>query len=433
MPACRFGFSFVLALVCTSAAVAQTTAPPAAAIGLGSWLRSSQPLAVSNTPHPAVARIIVQERDGVAFGSGTLVDASGDQGLVVTNWHVVRDASGDIEVVFPDGYRSKAKVLKTDRDWDLAALVIWKPNVRPVSLSAVAPQPGEILTIAGYGSGNFRAATAKCTQYVSPGKSLPYEMVEVSTEARQGDSGGPILNDRGEIAGVLFGAGGGTTSGSYVGRVRTFLATVSPRLSDPAAPLPPENIASTNPFLNPQAVPHLVREANAKAAAPGVEQPVAGGGWHAAKADPALVAPDEMQPIVTSTPRVEAPRAQFASRKAEITFGTLPDRTPAATVSLAPGGDAAGAAATTTEEQLSLWSRPLPTPLPDLPANQNPPLPGETAAAAAAPASAGPLNDDVVRSLLGTTWFDQTKSLLALLGVAAVALRILRTPVKTDD
>ena len=49
--------------------------------------------------------------------------------LVLTNWHVVSDAKGTIEVVFPDGFRSAAKVISTDRTWDLAALAIWKPNV----------------------------------------------------------------------------------------------------------------------------------------------------------------------------------------------------------------------------------------------------------------------------------------------------------------
>ena len=41
--------------------------------------------------------------------------------------------------------------------------------------------------------------------------------------AREGDSGGPIFNERGELAGVLFGSGGGATAGSYAGRVREFL------------------------------------------------------------------------------------------------------------------------------------------------------------------------------------------------------------------
>jgi hypothetical protein len=54
------------------------------------------------------------------------------------------------------------------------------------------------------------------------------EMVELNVEARQGDSGGPILNGRGEIAGVLFGAGQGTTLGSFAPRVSTFLASLAP-------------------------------------------------------------------------------------------------------------------------------------------------------------------------------------------------------------
>ena len=44
------------------------------------------------TPHPAVARIIVPEGGATAYGSGTLVDVRDQYGLVVTNWHVVRDS-----------------------------------------------------------------------------------------------------------------------------------------------------------------------------------------------------------------------------------------------------------------------------------------------------------------------------------------------------
>ena len=49
-----------------------------------------------------------------------------------------------------------------------------------------------------------------------------------AVEARQGDSGGPIINQRGEVCGVLFGSAPGYTIGSYGGRVRQFLATVIP-------------------------------------------------------------------------------------------------------------------------------------------------------------------------------------------------------------
>ena len=177
-------------------------------------------------PHPAVVRVIAPERGGTSLGSGTLVAIRDDYGIVVTNWHVVRDASEPVIVVFPGGFRSLGRVLKTDRDWDLAAVAIDRPDVEPVSLSIVAPRAGDFLTIAGYGAGSYRAATGRCTQYLSPGRRLPFEMVEFSTAARQGDSGGPIFNDCGELAGVLFGAGSGTTSGSYCLRVAEFLAPV---------------------------------------------------------------------------------------------------------------------------------------------------------------------------------------------------------------
>jgi hypothetical protein len=180
----------------------------------------------SQTPHPAVVRISVAEKGATSHGTGTLVNVAGQHGLIVTNWHVVRDAAGEIVVEFPDGFRSAARVLNVDRDWDLAALQIWRPRTQPVPLATVAPHPGDTLAIAGYGSGQYRTVTGRCTQYVAPGANFPFEMVELSAEARQGDSGGPIFNERGELAGVLFGAGHGTTSGSYCGRVGTFLATV---------------------------------------------------------------------------------------------------------------------------------------------------------------------------------------------------------------
>ena len=180
-------------------------------------------------PHPAVVRVIAAETDGASLGSGSLVAVDANHGLVVTNWHVVRDATGPITVVFSNGFRSGAIVLRTDRDWDLAALAIQRPNVQPLLISTEPPRPGDVLTIAGYGSGAYRALSGRCSEYLSPGANFPAELVEVDVPARLGDSGGPILNSKGEVAGVLFGAAGsqllgGYTMGSYCGRVRYFLA-----------------------------------------------------------------------------------------------------------------------------------------------------------------------------------------------------------------
>jgi hypothetical protein len=177
-------------------------------------------------PHPAVVRVVVPERGGTSYGSGALVAVNESSGLVLTNWHVVRDAAGAIVVYFPNGFHSGAYLLRTDRDWDLAALAIRRPSVQPLVLSHQAPRPGEELTIAGYGSGSYRAVTGRLTQYVSPGGNQPFEMIELSAPARNGDSGGPILNSRGELAGTLFGSAFGRTTGSYCGRLRWFVDNV---------------------------------------------------------------------------------------------------------------------------------------------------------------------------------------------------------------
>lgn len=196
---------------------------------------AAPPQATSNLPHPSVCRIIVEEGDSSqSLGSGTLVDLRDDYGLVLTNWHVVRDVKGKITVVFPGGFQSLARVRKVDADWDLAALIVWRPQgLTPVPLAPYTPRLGEVLTIAGYGAGNYRAATGRCSQFVSPGVRFPPDMLEISVEARQGDSGGPIFNERGELAGVLFGASRGSTTGSHAGRVRWFLTNVIPANSQP--------------------------------------------------------------------------------------------------------------------------------------------------------------------------------------------------------
>jgi len=197
-------------------AIALLSAPAASA-----WAEESQ--AAKKNPHPAVVRVAAPEGNATSYGSGTLIGVNEKHGLVITNWHVVRDATGQISVTFPDGFRSAATVLKTDKDWDLAALLIWRPKVAPVKISAKAPVRGDALTIAGYGSGTYRQVSGRVVQYVSPGGDFPFEMVEVDVPARSGDSGGPILNEKGHVAGVLFGSAGGYTNGSHSGRVRWFL------------------------------------------------------------------------------------------------------------------------------------------------------------------------------------------------------------------
>jgi len=193
----------------------------------------------ASDPHPSVVRIIAFDKGGRShvFGSGTYISSYGLYGIIITNWHVVRDSEGLIQVHFPDGVGYYAAVITTDSTWDLAVLMIEKPENTPmVPIAKTPPKPNDPLWIAGYGSGDYRLVGGRCTQYVTPEIGLKNEFVELSVDARQGDSGGPIFNQKGELAGVLFGSDNRNTAGSYCGRVEFFLEQSKERIKS----VPPE-------------------------------------------------------------------------------------------------------------------------------------------------------------------------------------------------
>ncbi len=147
-----------------------------------------------------------------------------------------------------------------------------------------------------------------------PGETIRRKSFEVNVAARQGDSGGPIFNDRGEVAGVLFGANdsfldGQYTMGSYCGRVRQFVASVGgdfqrlpvnsamiARQPPPIQPPPPAAIAA-EPSPAWQSVPEtpVYRETQPRASSP----PAAAAAAVLPRADVSLV-PSRAEQIKTA-------------------------------------------------------------------------------------------------------------------------------------
>jgi serine protease Do len=369
-------------------------------------------------PFPAVARVVVPEKDGISYGSGTLVDARGQFGLVVSNWHVVRDAAGQITVEFPDGFKSPAEVVKTDKDWDLAALSIYRPRAVPVPVSAAAPQPGEPLTIAGYGGGDWRIASGRCTQYLAPGVEFPHEMVELAAEARQGDSGGPILNQRGELAGVLFGSGPGYTSGSYGGRVLKFLATVVPGGAPGGDGLPANSLPGDRGLASADA-----SRAGAAPPASSPPQVTALHENHPSAAAPYSLAISPPPPDVTAlTPALKPTINPLLSppprREAEDRFGPGANRTAA---------DDVDPRVAVSPTRIDFSSPPLVTAaLPLADASPAPRISTSTPMTDLNQAPANQLLAAIWKQVGGPTLFDQTKTVLAMIGILSLIVVFLR-------
>jgi S1-C subfamily serine protease len=194
--------------------------------GAGELPDPPAPLAAAAAPgpRPAVCRIECGAGPSRDCGSGVLVEARDGRAKVLTAWHVVRDGRNAITIRWPDGTSGTARVTAWDSAWDLAVLSTAAPAAAPVPIAARPPAVGDRLTLAGYGPVPFvyREASGEVTQFVGPSRH-PMHMVEVRAAARQGDSGGPIFNARGEVVAVLWGSTGGLTAGSHVAEIRRMM------------------------------------------------------------------------------------------------------------------------------------------------------------------------------------------------------------------
>lgn len=176
--------------------------------------------AVADVPPKNVVRVFVEDRgDTMSAGTGTLVRPD----LIVTNNHVVRDRGGVIRVLFPDWSVSIAKVVKTDKRWDLAALKIKPVKIPPMKLGK-HPKVGDMVTVGGYGQGWYEKHDGKIKAFYKPDAKAPGDLVNVDAMVRNGDSGGAIIGS-GKLVGVLFGCNDGTY-GTDVGQVKRFLEGV---------------------------------------------------------------------------------------------------------------------------------------------------------------------------------------------------------------
>jgi S1-C subfamily serine protease len=141
-----------------------------------------------------------------ALGSGFVVDKSG---YVVTNYHVVQGAE-EIRVSFSNRDTVEAKLVGTDPSTDLAVLRVDAPA------DALSPLPlgdsdlvdvGDPVVAIGNPFGLDRTATAGIVSAVqrfiiAPNEFTIDHVIQTDAPINKGNSGGPLLNDRGEVIGV---------------------------------------------------------------------------------------------------------------------------------------------------------------------------------------------------------------------------------------
>jgi len=145
----------------------------------------------------------------VGGGSGFIISSDG---LIVTNKHVVYDEKASYTVLTNDGKKYEAKVLARDPNRDFAVLKISAHNLPEIRLGdsdtvklgqtaiAIGNALGEFRNTVSVGvvSGLSRKITAS-----GAGLSETFEgLIQTDAAINQGNSGGPLLNLKGEVIGI---------------------------------------------------------------------------------------------------------------------------------------------------------------------------------------------------------------------------------------
>jgi putative serine protease PepD len=162
---------------------------------------------------PGVVQITTMSGSGVslpagrALGSGFVVDKAGH---IVTNYHVIEGGSNEIRVSFSNRDTVEAELVGSDPSTDLAVLRVdtAATALTPLSLgNSDAVEVGDPVVAIGNPFGLDRTATAGIVSALqrlitAPNQFTIDHVIQTDAPINHGNSGGPLLDDTGQVIGV---------------------------------------------------------------------------------------------------------------------------------------------------------------------------------------------------------------------------------------
>jgi S1-C subfamily serine protease len=152
---------------------------------------------------------IAESCSAAMVGTGFIVSPE----RVITNAHVVAGVKEPVITLFNSQTQLGGRVIAIDRKKDIA--IIFVPGLTGEKLTFIGPvTPTEIGFVVGYpNGGNLRTMPVSVTsEFESIGTDIDgngetrREVIVFGGDVKPGNSGGPLLNDQGQVLGVVFAA-----------------------------------------------------------------------------------------------------------------------------------------------------------------------------------------------------------------------------------
>jgi len=145
----------------------------------------------------------------VGGGSGFIIS---QDGLIITNKHVVQDETAQYTVFTNDGKKYSAEVLARDPNIDIAVIKIDALGLPTVKLGdSDSIQVGQTAIAIGNALGEFRntvnvgVVSGLSRDITASGGGLTetiYNVIQTDASINRGNSGGPLLNLKGKVIGI---------------------------------------------------------------------------------------------------------------------------------------------------------------------------------------------------------------------------------------
>ena len=152
-----------------------------------------------------------QQYEAEGSGSGIIIGENDSELLMVTNNHVVSDAT-TVNVTFADGESYEAQVKSTDSDTDLAIVVVKLSDIKESTMNQIkiatigdsdSLKVGEQVVAIGNALGYGQSATTGIVSAKDRTNSTnTTPLIQTDAAINPGNSGGALLNMKGEVIGI---------------------------------------------------------------------------------------------------------------------------------------------------------------------------------------------------------------------------------------